>query len=69
MLDTYVFFVDETIVAGVDELESLSRREGILFLCQNSQLLCLNFVLKMCCPGLKEKLSSFRVKDLGSWKL
>ena len=62
-----VIFVDVAIVAHIDQIESLVRRELGLLLSQDSQLLSLDLVLEMGRPGLQEQLSCLWVEDLLFW--
>ena len=59
-----VIFVDVAVVAHIDQIESLVRRELGLLLSQDSQLLSLDLVLEMGRPGLQEQLSCLWVEDL-----
>ena len=62
-----VIFVDVAVVAHINKIESLVRRELRLLLSEDSKLLSLDLILKMSGPGLQEQLSSLRVEDLLLW--
>ena len=62
-----VIFVDVAVVAHINQIEGLVRGELRLLLSEDPELLSLDLILKMRCPGLQEQLSGLRVEDLLLW--
>jgi len=49
-----VFLINEAIIASINQLKCLMSRELLFLLGQDTQLLSLDLVLQVHCPGLKE---------------
>ena len=59
-----IVLVDKTVVARIDQFKCLVRRERVLLLSEETELLCLNLILQVRGPCLQEQLSRLRVEYL-----